>query len=85
MVLVGNRQNGREIAENVIRVKAEKEAILEAVKKQLAHGHYPPSTLYGDGKVSQTIAEKLTTIEPYIQKRLAFAEGSHHAATSKAG
>ena len=85
VVLVGNRQNGREIAENVIRVKAEKNAILEAVKKQLAHGHYPPSTLYGDGKVSETMAEKLTTIEPYIQKRLAFAEGTSHAARSKTG
>lgn len=83
VVLVGNRQSGREIAANAIRVPADTDAIADAVRRQLAHGHYPPSTLYGDGRVSDSLAERLVTIEPYIQKRLAFAEPDPLALVTK--
>jgi hypothetical protein len=41
-----------------------------AVRAQLAHGRYPPSTLYGDGHVSGRIADALAHLTPYVQKRL---------------
>jgi len=72
VVLVGNRQSGRETDEHAIRVPVEKEAITTAVKRQLTHGRYAPSTLYGDGRVSCRIAAGLEKLTPYLQKRLAF-------------
>lgn len=41
---------------------------------QLRHGRYAPSTLYGDGQVSERIAEVLAGLKPYTQKRLAYEE-----------
>ncbi len=72
VVLVGNRQNGREHDVHVTPVPVEQDAIVEAIRRQLAHGRYAPSTLYGDGNVSTRIAKGLETLTPYLQKRLAF-------------
>src|SRR5262249_41639694 len=52
VVLVGNRQDGREIDEHVTSVRPFTSEIVGAVQKQLVHGRYPASTLYGDGHVS---------------------------------
>lgn len=72
IVLVGRRQEGRETDEHVVRVGPVQTQIETALRRQLAHGHYVPSTLYGDGQVSQRIAEGLATLDPYVQKRLHF-------------
>jgi UDP-hydrolysing UDP-N-acetyl-D-glucosamine 2-epimerase len=70
VVLVGNRQDGREIDEHVTPVRPLTSEIVGAVQKQLLHGRYPASTLYGDGHVSERIADALVRLTPYIQKRL---------------
>jgi UDP-hydrolysing UDP-N-acetyl-D-glucosamine 2-epimerase len=70
VVLVGNRQDGREIDAHVTPVPPLRDAIVAALKRQLAHGRYAPSSLYGDGHVSPRIAEALVKLTPYIQKRL---------------
>lgn len=72
VVLVGNRQNGRETDVHATRVPVEMDVIAATVKKQLAHGRYPASTLYGDGQVSERIANGLATLKPYLQKQLAY-------------
>jgi UDP-N-acetylglucosamine 2-epimerase len=72
VVLVGNRQNGRETDEHVIRVPVDEAAIVATVKRQLEHGRYAPSTLYGDGHVAARIAEAIEKLTPYLQKQLAF-------------
>lgn len=72
VVLVGDRQQGREIAQNVLPVMLETGAIFDAAKHQLANGRYAPSNLYGDGAAGERIASLLTQVEPYIQKRLAY-------------
>jgi len=72
VVLVGDRQDGRETDVNVVRCPPETAAIIAAVESRLAHGRYPPSKLYGDGFVASKVAEKLATLTPYIQKRLHF-------------
>lgn len=74
VVLVGNRQDGRERDTHVIRVDPTVAEIKQAAKKQLANGRYRPSTLYGDGRVAQRIVETLVSIEPYTQKRLHYPE-----------
>jgi UDP-N-acetylglucosamine 2-epimerase len=72
VVLVGNRQNGRETDEHVTRVPLEMDTIVATIKKQLAHGRFAPSTLYGDGRVAERIAAALENLTPYLQKQLAF-------------
>jgi len=74
VVLVGTRQDGRETDEHVTRVAPVSAEITEAVAAQLRHGKYPPSRLYGDGQVSERIAQSLASLKPYCQKRLAYAE-----------
>lgn len=73
VVLVGDRQDGRETGRNLIRVEAVKDAILEAVKKQIGHGRYEPDSLYGDGNASERIASILAEVKPIKQKRLDYA------------
>jgi UDP-hydrolysing UDP-N-acetyl-D-glucosamine 2-epimerase len=70
VVLVGNRQEGREMDANVMPVRPVTSEIVTALRSQLAHGHYQPSQLYGDGYVSERIASALVDLRPYPQKRL---------------
>jgi UDP-hydrolysing UDP-N-acetyl-D-glucosamine 2-epimerase len=70
VVLVGERQEGREFDAHVTPVHPETGAIYEAISNQLSHGRYEPSKLYGDGYVSDKIAAALTGLNPYKQKKL---------------
>ncbi len=70
VVLIGNRQDGREADAHVTRVAPTKDEVLQAIRTQLAHGRYAPSTLYGDGFVARRIADSLYRLNPYVQKRL---------------
>jgi UDP-N-acetylglucosamine 2-epimerase len=70
VVLVGSRQDGREADVNVTRVEVTEDAIVQTVRDQIAKGPYAPSTLYGDGEVSARVAQALSKVEPYVQKRL---------------
>jgi UDP-hydrolysing UDP-N-acetyl-D-glucosamine 2-epimerase len=70
VVLVGDRQKGRECDIHVTKVEARAPAIAKAVAAQLKHRSYPSSSLYGDGYVAQRVAEALATLTPYVQKRL---------------
>lgn len=70
VVLVGSRQDGREIDEHVMPVAPDASELVAAIHAQLAHGRYAPSTLYGDGYVAERIAAALARLTPYLQKRL---------------
>jgi hypothetical protein len=70
VVLVGDRQEGRETDIHVARVAPSAVDVAMAIRKQLRHGRYPASTLYGDGNVSARIADALVAVTPYRQKRL---------------
>lgn len=70
VVLVGDRQEGRETDGHVIHTPAERDAIAAAIYAQIEHGPYRPSTLYGDGYVAERIAEQMVALAPYRQKRL---------------
>jgi UDP-hydrolysing UDP-N-acetyl-D-glucosamine 2-epimerase len=72
VVLVGDRQKGRETDAHVTSVRPAREDIAGAIRLQLNRGRYPPSQLYGDGHVSQRIADGLAGLNLYIQKRLHF-------------
>ena len=70
VVLAGARQEGREIDEHVMPLAIVAADLVAAIRNQLAHGRYLPSVLYGDGHVSERIAEGLACLVPYVQKRL---------------
>jgi UDP-hydrolysing UDP-N-acetyl-D-glucosamine 2-epimerase len=70
VVLVGGRQEGREVGPHVTPVVPREADITAALRAQRAHGRYEPCTLYGDGYVADRIAESLATLTPYKQKHL---------------
>jgi len=70
VVLVGNRQKGREIGWNVLPVSVCKQDILKAVHWQMRHGRYERDTVYGGGKAGKQVAEILSTVDLYVQKHL---------------
>lgn len=74
VVLVGGRQAGRERGEHVCLVEPTYEAILGGIRRQLDHGDYPPTTLYGDGAVSDRIVEGLKRLKVYRQKSLGYIQ-----------
>jgi UDP-hydrolysing UDP-N-acetyl-D-glucosamine 2-epimerase len=51
VVLVGNRQEGREHDVHVKPTLPVADEIEAAARRHLAHGRYAPSTMYGDGRV----------------------------------
>jgi UDP-hydrolysing UDP-N-acetyl-D-glucosamine 2-epimerase len=71
-VNIGTRQGGREHGPNVMHVPYDAAQIETAVRKQLAHGRYPRSTMFGDGTAGAKIADVLATAEFKIQKRLTY-------------
>jgi UDP-hydrolysing UDP-N-acetyl-D-glucosamine 2-epimerase len=71
-VNIGTRQQGRERAENVIDVGYDASAIEAAIHKQLKHGKYSRSKLFGDGTAGNQIADILATAEFRIQKMLSY-------------
>jgi UDP-hydrolysing UDP-N-acetyl-D-glucosamine 2-epimerase len=70
VVLVGNRQDGREHDIHLMRSEPIASQIINVIRRQLRHGHYTPSNLYGDGHVADRIANALATVKPYVQKIL---------------
>lgn len=57
VVNVGTRQQGRERGPNVVDVPYDATAIALAIRRQMAHGPYPSSCLYGSGNAGEQIAE----------------------------
>ena len=62
----------RDRAENVIDVGYDRREIVAGVKKQLAHGRYPSSHLYGDGGAGARIAKILIDAPLRVQTRLSY-------------
>jgi UDP-hydrolysing UDP-N-acetyl-D-glucosamine 2-epimerase len=62
VVNIGSRQTGRDRGRNVMDVSWDSDAILDAVKKQISHGHYQPDSIYGDGNSGIYMAELLAKI-----------------------
>jgi UDP-hydrolysing UDP-N-acetyl-D-glucosamine 2-epimerase len=71
-VNIGTRQQGRDRADNVMDAGCNRREIVAAVQRQLAHGRYPSSQLYGDGGAGARIAKILTDAPLRVQKRLSY-------------
>ena len=71
-VSIGTRQSGREHGDNVIWTDYNSKEIVAAIRKQLDHGKYAASQLYGNGNAGKRIAEHLANADIRIQKKLAY-------------
>jgi len=69
VVNIGDRQQGRERAENVLDVPWERDLLKAALERQIDHGRYPSSDLYGDGKAGPVIARTIATARTSFTKR----------------
>ncbi len=69
-VNIGTRQSGREHGVNIVHAPYERHAIEAAIRKQVAHGRYERSTIFGDGNAGERIAQILADAELRIQKQL---------------
>ena len=69
-VNIGTRQEGREKSVNVIDVGYKEKEIYAAIIKQINHGKYEPSKLFGDGRAGRKIARLLASVELTINKKL---------------
>ena len=71
-VNIGTRQTGRDRGANVIDAAADRSAIVDAIRRQIAHGRYPSDELYGDGHAGGRIADILASTPLSVQKRLSY-------------
>ena len=71
-VNIGSRQRGRERGPNVIDVPHDRDAIADAVRRQVAHGPYAPAHIYGDGTAGGRIADVLARTPLHVQKRIQY-------------
>ena len=46
--------------------------ILNGIEKQIEHGRYESSNIYGDGKAGKKIVKILSEVDPPIQKYIAY-------------
>jgi UDP-hydrolysing UDP-N-acetyl-D-glucosamine 2-epimerase len=73
-VNIGSRQRGRDRARNVIDAPHNAEAIYRAIERQVAHGRYPRSLMFGDGSSGRRIADILATAPLQLEKSLSYLD-----------
>jgi UDP-hydrolysing UDP-N-acetyl-D-glucosamine 2-epimerase len=75
-VNIGSRQRGRERGANVMDVPHHADAIATTIERQLAHGRYPRSHMFGDGEAGRRIAEILARVPLNVEKSLSYLQRS---------
>jgi UDP-hydrolysing UDP-N-acetyl-D-glucosamine 2-epimerase len=73
-VNIGTRQRGRDRAQNVIDAPHNTETIYRAIERQVAHGRYPRSLMFGDGSSGKRIADILATASLQLEKSLSYLD-----------
>jgi UDP-hydrolysing UDP-N-acetyl-D-glucosamine 2-epimerase len=71
-VNIGSRQDGRERGPNVVDVAHDRRAIVDAIRRQIAHGPYQSTNMYGDGHAGGRIADVLASTPLRVQKRIQY-------------
>ncbi len=72
VINIGDRQSRRDRGPNTIDVPHDSEAIRAAAERQLAHGPYPSSDVYGDGTAGRNIADTLAAAPLDIDKQITY-------------
>jgi UDP-hydrolysing UDP-N-acetyl-D-glucosamine 2-epimerase len=73
-VNIGSRQRGRDRAQNVVDAPHNADAIYRAIERQVAHGRYPRSLMFGDGSSGKRIADVLATASLQLEKSLSYLD-----------
>ncbi len=84
-VNIGSRQEGRERGSNVLDVWYDATQIEAAMVRQLAHGRYEPSHLFGDGRAGQRMADILAGVSLDISKKLTYVNCHERIVEKTAG
>lgn len=71
-VNIGSRQEGRMRAANVVDARYERAGIVDAIRRQLAHGRYERSHIYGDGRAAEKIVDILKRAPLKVQKQITY-------------
>jgi len=71
-VNIGSRQNNRTRGNNVIDVNHDRDEIISAINKQVAHGAYSSEPIYGDGHAGERISTVLETVPLNIHKQMTY-------------
>ncbi|MCA9478558.1 MAG: UDP-N-acetylglucosamine 2-epimerase (hydrolyzing) [Nanoarchaeota archaeon] len=71
-VNIGSRQEGRLKSDNVLSTPVNSKDIIDAIKKQLNHGVYVSSHLYGDGETSKKIVSVLKLVKLSTVKKISY-------------
>jgi UDP-hydrolysing UDP-N-acetyl-D-glucosamine 2-epimerase len=69
VVNIGHRQAGRQRGRNLVDVSWDHDAILAAVRDQMAHGAHEPDAIYGDGQAGKRIADLIAQRPAVAHKR----------------
>lgn len=72
VVNIGSRQSGRQRGPNVVDCDYDEGEITAAIKRQLAHGRYAPSGVYGGGDAGARIAEEIARMPLTFAKRITY-------------
>jgi GDP/UDP-N,N'-diacetylbacillosamine 2-epimerase (hydrolysing) len=72
VVLVGDRQAGREHGNNVTFAEYDRKDIQAKVMAQIENGQYESDHLFGDGQAGERIAKHLEQVELNIMKRCSY-------------
>lgn len=72
VVNIGSRQVGRDRGNNVIDVEYDSDAIANAIRAQIQHGHYPKNTVYGGGCAGEIIANFLSKVPLKFSKKICY-------------
>ncbi|MFN7840788.1 MAG: UDP-N-acetylglucosamine 2-epimerase [Pirellula sp.] len=72
VVNVGSRQAGRMRGHNVLDVDYLESDICDAIKKQVSHGLFESSRIYGNGKAGEKIADVLSECQLKIAKKITY-------------
>jgi len=82
-VNIGSRQRGRDRTHNVIDVPHDADAVYRAIDRQLKHGRYPRSLIFGDGSSGKRIADILATAALRLEKSLSYLDALEERPSAK--
>lgn len=74
VVLIGDRQEGREMGDNILKADYAAKDIKEKILTQLKNGRYSQTSIYGQVGASKRIADQIAKLTPKIRKRLQYLD-----------
>ena len=72
VVNIGSRQRGRSRGPNVLDVTHEVSALQRAIERQVAHGRFPSSDIYGGGAAGEGVARAIAEMPLTYAKRITY-------------